>query len=72
MATSSGFAGAAALYDKLPYDPHRDFAGVTLIAVTPILLIASPNLGVKTVKELIALAQQKPGELNFGSSRPRS
>jgi tripartite-type tricarboxylate transporter receptor subunit TctC len=68
MVTSSGFAGAAALYDKLPYDPHRDFAGVTLIAVTPILLIASPNLGVKTVKELIALAQQKPGELNFGSS----
>ena len=68
MFTSSGFAGAAALYDKLPYDPHRDFAGVTLIAVTPILLIASPNLGVKTLKEFIALAQQKPGELNFGSS----
>ena len=68
MFTSSGFAGAAALYDRLPYDPHRDFAGVTLIAVTPILLIASPNLGVKTLKEFIALAQQKPGELNFGSS----
>ena len=68
MFTSSGFAGAAALYTKLPYDPLKDFAGVTLLAVTPLVLIVSPSLGVKTVKELIALAQQKPGQLNFGSS----
>lgn len=68
LLTSSGFAGAAALYDKLPYDAQKDFAGVTLIAVTPLLLVVSPTLGIKTLKELIALAQQKPGELNFGSS----
>jgi tripartite-type tricarboxylate transporter receptor subunit TctC len=66
--TSSGFAGAAALYDKLPYDPLKDFTGVTLVAVTPLVLVVAPNLGPKSVKELIALAQQKPGQLNFGSS----
>jgi tripartite-type tricarboxylate transporter receptor subunit TctC len=68
MLTSSGFAGAAALYDKLPYDPLKDFTGVTLVAVTPLIIVVSPNLGVKSVKELIAAAQQKPGQLNFGSS----
>jgi tripartite-type tricarboxylate transporter receptor subunit TctC len=61
MFTSSGFAGAAALYEKLPYDPLKDFTGVTLLAVTPLVLVVSSSLGVKTVKELIALAQQKPG-----------
>ncbi|MGZ5164143.1 MAG: tripartite tricarboxylate transporter substrate binding protein [Burkholderiales bacterium] len=68
MFTSSGFAGAAALYEKLPYDPLKDFTGVTLLAVTPLVLVVSSSLGVKTVKELIALAQQKPGQINFGSS----
>ena len=68
MVTSSAFAGAAALYDKLPYDPVKDFAGVTLIVVTPNILIASPKTGVKTLKEFIALAQQKPGFINWGSS----
>ncbi|MGZ5169393.1 MAG: tripartite tricarboxylate transporter substrate binding protein [Burkholderiales bacterium] len=68
MFTSSGFAGAAALYEKLPYDPLKDFTGVTLLAVTPLVLVVSSSLGVKTVKELIALARQKPGQINFGSS----
>jgi tripartite-type tricarboxylate transporter receptor subunit TctC len=68
MFASPGFATAAALYPKLPYDPLRDFRGVTLMGVTPFLLVVPPSLGVKSVKELIALAQQKPGQLNFGSS----
>lgn len=68
MVTSSAFAGAAALYEKLPYDPHKDFTGVTLIVLTPVLLVTTPNTPVKTVKDLIALAQQKPGHLSFGSS----
>jgi tripartite-type tricarboxylate transporter receptor subunit TctC len=66
--TSSGFAGSAALYEKLPYDPVRDFSGVTLLAVTPLVLIVAPTLGPKSVKELIALARQNPGKVNFGSS----
>jgi tripartite-type tricarboxylate transporter receptor subunit TctC len=68
LCASSGFATSAALYPKLPYDPLRDFTGVTLMAVTPFLLVAPLSLGLKSVKELIALAQQKPGQLNFGSS----
>lgn len=65
---SSGFAGSAALYDKLPYDSVKDFAGVMQIAGTPLIIVVSPALGVKTLKELIALAKQKPGQLNYASS----
>ena len=67
--TGSNYAGSAALYaGKLPYDPVNDFAGITQIASTPLVLVVAPSLGAKSVKELIALAQQKPGQLNFGSS----
>jgi tripartite-type tricarboxylate transporter receptor subunit TctC len=68
MLTSSAFAGSAALYDKLPYDSIRDFSGVSLVAQTALALVVSTTLGAKNVKELIALAKQKPGQLNFGSS----
>jgi len=68
LLTSSAFAGSAALYDKLPYDSEKDFRGVSLIAQTALLLVVSPTLGAKTVKDLIAIAKQKPGQLNFGSS----
>jgi tripartite-type tricarboxylate transporter receptor subunit TctC len=67
--TGSNFAGSAALYaGKLPYDPVKDFAGITQIATTPLILVVASSLGAKSVKELIALAKQKPGQLNFGSS----
>jgi tripartite-type tricarboxylate transporter receptor subunit TctC len=68
MVASAVFAGSAALYTKLPYDPLKDFQGVTQLASTPFVLVVSPALGVKSVKELIVLAQQKPGQLNFGSA----
>jgi len=68
MLTSSVFTGAAALYAKLPYDTVKDFAGVTQVVSTPLLVTVGPALGINSVKELIALAQQKPGQLNFGSS----
>ena len=68
MLTSSGFAGSAALYDKLPYDSVKDFAGITQVVSTPLVVVVAPALGIKSVKELIALAQQKPGQLNFSSS----
>jgi tripartite-type tricarboxylate transporter receptor subunit TctC len=53
---------------KPPFDPLRDFAGVSLIATLPQLLVVHPSLPVKTVKDLIALAKSRPGELNAGSS----
>jgi tripartite-type tricarboxylate transporter receptor subunit TctC len=65
---SIAFAMNAALHSKLPYDPLKDFAGVSQISVGTSLLVAAPTLGVKSVKELIALAKQKPGQLNFSSS----
>lgn len=68
MFTTSQFANSAALYDKLPYDSLRDFVGITELAVTPLVLVVSPNLGIKSAKDLIAMAKQKPGEINFASS----
>jgi tripartite-type tricarboxylate transporter receptor subunit TctC len=52
----------------LPFDPSKAFAPVALIASVPIVLAVHPSLGVKDVKELIALAKAKPGTINFGSS----
>lgn len=68
LLTSSAFAGSAALYDKLPYDTIRDFSGVLQIASTPLVITVTPALGLKTLKDFIALAKQKPGHLNFASS----
>ena len=56
------------LFKKLAFDPVKDFAPVSLVAVTPNILVAHPSMPVKTVKELIAYAKAKPGTLNFPSA----
>jgi tripartite-type tricarboxylate transporter receptor subunit TctC len=56
------------LYPKLPYDTVRDFAPITQVAVQPLLVNVHPALPVKSVKELIALAKARPGQLNYGSA----
>jgi tripartite-type tricarboxylate transporter receptor subunit TctC len=56
------------LYSKVPYDPIKDFVAVTQIASLPNLLVVHPSLPVRTVKELAALARNRPGQLNYGSS----
>ena len=53
---------------KLPYDPIADFAAITEIARFPSMLLANPALPVKTVKELVALAKQRPGQLTYASN----
>ena len=53
---------------KLPYDPIRDIAPVTLVASGPNLLLVHPSLPVKSLKDFIALAKARPNELSFGSS----
>jgi tripartite-type tricarboxylate transporter receptor subunit TctC len=68
MLASAVFAGSAALYPNLPYDTLKDFAGVTQVGSTPMLIATAPSLGLKNLRDLIALAQQKPGQVNFGSS----
>src|ERR1043166_5619181 len=57
-----------ALYAKLPYDPLRDFAPVTLVAMVPSILVVHPSLPVTSVKDLIALAKARPGQLKYGST----
>jgi tripartite-type tricarboxylate transporter receptor subunit TctC len=58
----------ASLYRRLPYDSVRDFTPVTLIAASPLILVVHPSLPAKSVKELIALATRRPGEIAYGSS----
>jgi tripartite-type tricarboxylate transporter receptor subunit TctC len=67
MATVATHSINQALYKKLPFDPIKDFAPIILVATTPNVLVVNPKLPVKTVKDLIALAKSKPGELTFAS-----
>ncbi len=64
----AGYAGNPGLYKKLPYDHTRDLAPVSWLASGPLTLVVHPSLPVKSVKELIAFARARPGEINFGSS----
>jgi tripartite-type tricarboxylate transporter receptor subunit TctC len=68
MYSLPNFAISAVLQPSLPYDPLKDFAGATQLGYSTNVLIVSPSLGVKSVKELIALAKARPGKLIFGSS----
>jgi len=56
------------LFGKLPYDPVRDFTPITLAAVFPNVLVSHPSLPVKSVKELVAFARARPGQLNYASA----
>ncbi len=67
MATNASTINVS-LYPKMPYDLMRDFAPVTLIDVSPNVLVVHVSLPVRSVKELIALAKARPGEINFASS----
>ena len=56
------------LMSKLPYDPAKDFAPITLIATSPGLLVVHPSLPIRTVKDLVALAKSRPGTINYASA----
>ena len=68
LIVSFAFAVNPALYAALPYDTGKDFAPIVLAAGTPNLLVVHPQLPVKSVKELIAIARSKPGKLNYASA----
>ena len=59
---------APSIYPKLPYDPIKDFAPVTLVALGTNLVVIHPSVPARTVKEFIAIAKSRPGKLNFGSA----
>jgi tripartite-type tricarboxylate transporter receptor subunit TctC len=65
--TSAGLAVNPALGTKMQVDPHRDFTLVGMIAYSPFFLVVNPALPARTVKEFIALAKARPGEINFAS-----
>ena len=67
MGAVSTHAINVTLYNTLPYDPIRDFAPVTLITSVPNVLVVHPSVPANNVKELIALAKSRPGQLNFAS-----
>jgi len=56
------------LFSKLPYQPLKDLAPVSLIGTSPLYLVAHPSVPANTLKELVALAKKEPGKLNYGSS----
>src|SRR5258706_1956546 len=73
MGVTSGYTITPTVYGKLPYDPVKDFAPVSLVVQAPFLLLTHPALPVKTVKDLLAIARANPGMLDcatagYGSS----
>ena len=64
---TSSLAINPSLYKKLPYDPLKDFAPVSLVGTAPSLLTMHPSVPVKSMKDLIALAKARPGQLNYAS-----
>lgn len=60
-------ANNSVLYDKLPYDPSKDFAAVTQIAYQPAIVVGRTDLPYKNIKEMVAYARQHPGKINRGS-----
>lgn len=68
IGTSSNHAIAVSLYKKLPYDPIKDFAPITMLAVSQNVVVINPGVPANNIKELVAYAKANPGKLNFGSS----
>jgi tripartite-type tricarboxylate transporter receptor subunit TctC len=66
-----GFLGPLAvnpgLYKKLPYDPLKDFAPITLVAESPLLIVAHPSLPARSVRDLIQFAKARPGQVTYGT-----
>ncbi|MCW5593888.1 MAG: tripartite tricarboxylate transporter substrate binding protein [Burkholderiales bacterium] len=68
MLDASSFAVNPSLYAKLPYDPNRSFTPLAVLALYPNMLVVTPSFPPKDVKELVALAKEKPGTVAFASS----
>ena len=68
MAHIAAMSILPSLYPKLPYDPVKDFAPISLVAISPNLVIVHPSLPVKSIRELIALAKSRPGQIHYESS----
>ncbi len=67
LASQTTHAVAPYMYAKVGYDPLKDFATVVLVAHNPLLAVTHPSLGIKSIKELVAMAKKRPGDLNFAT-----
>lgn len=68
LLVSIAHASNASLVKKLPYDPVKDFSGVSIVATAPLILVTQPSVAAESVKDLIALAKASPGKLNYASA----
>lgn len=68
LTVQTSFATNAAVRAKMPYDVYKDFAYIGMMAKSPMIVVIHPSMPIKSLKELIALARRRPGELNYGSS----
>jgi len=68
MGANGNIAVNPALYRKMPLDPGRDLAPISLVATAALLLVVHPSLPARTVPDLVSLAKSRPGEINFASS----
>ncbi|HEX6005362.1 MAG TPA: tripartite tricarboxylate transporter substrate-binding protein, partial [Burkholderiales bacterium] len=68
LLTSTQFPQMPALFAKLPFDPLNDLVPITIVSISPQTIVAHPSLPVRNIKELIALAKARPGELNMGNA----
>jgi tripartite-type tricarboxylate transporter receptor subunit TctC len=68
LVVPSGFAVNPSIYKNLPFDTLKDFAPVTQLASSPLVLVVHPSFPPKNVKELVAFLKARPGEINYGSS----
>jgi tripartite-type tricarboxylate transporter receptor subunit TctC len=68
LMTVAAHAVNASLYSKLPYDPIKSFAPVSLVAAAPNIITAHPSVTARSARDLVALAKSKPGQLTYGSA----
>ena len=68
LGTTSTHAIAAGAYSKLPYDPVTDFTQISLVAITPYLLVVNPQVKANSLAEFVTLAKAQPGKLNYASA----
>ena len=70
LAANNSLITNASLYRKLPYDPFRDFVSIAMIATSPNMVVAHPQLPARNVKELVTLAKSNPGQITYASPGP--
>ena len=68
LGTTSTHAIAAGAYSKLPYDPVKDFTQISLVAITPYLLVVNPQVPVKSLPEFVSYAKSQSGKMNYASA----